>query len=239
VSPSEFDLRAALRAGEGEHLDPDSVLSAARSARHQRRVRIASAVGAAAVVGAVGAGVGIVDLHSPASPAASGSSTTSSGSAASSGSHSLLYGSGAPGPVQTALAALTCPATATRYMLPGGGGTGQFGGKTSLFGRPVAAMKVCVYPAAAGTTPARSYVIEGADARAAAQSLDAAPKVPLFCQRLVPETQLTFEVLAVTADGTKLRPVVVSGRVTNGTAVRYTCEAPISLTRQLPGTPTN
>ena len=45
MSPNEFDLRAALRAGEGETLDPDSVLSAARAARHDRRVRIASVAG--------------------------------------------------------------------------------------------------------------------------------------------------------------------------------------------------
>ena len=37
MSPSESELRASLRAGEGERLDTDEVLARARTARRDRR----------------------------------------------------------------------------------------------------------------------------------------------------------------------------------------------------------
>jgi hypothetical protein len=241
VSPSESDLRAALRAGEGDGLDPDSVLTAARAARHQRRVRIASAAGAVVLVGAVAGGVGIANLRSPGQPTAANHPTGATSTAAS-GSQNLLGGSSSaadvPGPVGAALATLTCPATPTRYLLPGGGGTGQFGGTSALFAQPVAAIKVCVYPAGTGT-PARSFVLTGADAQSLANRLDAGPTAPLSCPMIksTPQEQTTYEALAVTSSGTKLPAVtVVGGRITNGTAVRFGCAAPPTLSRLVPPT---
>ncbi len=54
MSPSESDLRAALRAGEsGERLDVDSVIAQARAARRTRRRNFAAITGAVIAVLAV------------------------------------------------------------------------------------------------------------------------------------------------------------------------------------------
>jgi hypothetical protein len=233
MSPSEFDLRAALREGEGDRLDPDSVLAAARATRRERRVRIASVAGAVIVVGGIGAGVGIANLQSSGSPTAGGTSPSGSQSAAS------TFSGGSS--VAATLSTLVCPTTPERVLLPGGGGTGQFGGDSSLFGHPVAAMKICLYPSATGSHP-RSVVIQGADAQELANSLDTSASTPPFCPNLRGQTELGFEVLAVTPGGTKLKPVTAlpesPGRITNGTAVRYQCSPPSMLAR-LAAIPTN
>jgi len=41
VSPTEFDLRAALSDGEGNGPDPDAVIGRAQAYQRQRRARIA------------------------------------------------------------------------------------------------------------------------------------------------------------------------------------------------------
>jgi hypothetical protein len=245
MSPNEADLRAALHAGEGDPLDPETVLSAARAARSQRRVRAASAAGAALLVGAIGTGIGLADLHSSTNPAAAGASSRNAGSNANepSSSAQALYGSTAPAPAQRALGTLTCPKTPAHYLLPGGGGTGQFGGNSPLFSGPVAAMKLCMYPANGAATP-RTFVLEGGDAQSVANSLNAAPTSvsQRMCPDVMPEDEFTFEMLAVTADGAKLRPVVAQpgcrGQVTNGTAVRFGWSAPRSFTSHATPQPT-
>jgi hypothetical protein len=236
VSPSESDLRAALRAGEGDSLDPDSVLSAARAARHQRRVRIASAAGAAVVVAAIGGGLGVVNLRSSGSPTAGGAAVSSSRSP--SGSQRLLYGSGLPASAPPAMSTPSCPATPAAYAVPGGGGTGQFGGTSALFDQPVAAMRVCIYPSAVGAS-ARSVVLRGVDAQRVATSLNEAPTSlrGRMCPDLMPQNQLTFEFLAVSAAGHTLHPVTAEpgcrGRSTNGTAVRFSWSPPASMSNLL------
>ncbi len=242
MSPSESDLRAALRAGEGDALDPESVLSAARAARHQRRVRIASATGAVVVVAAIGGGLGVADLRPSGNPTAGGPSASNSPSP--SGSQRMLYGSRGSAPAQDAVSTLTCPATPPTYAVPGGGGTGQFDGSAALFDQPVAAMKVCIYPSAAGAHP-RSVVLRGADAQGVATSLDEAPTSlrGRMCPDLMPQNQLTFEFLAVSAAGEKLRPVTAEpgcrGRSTNGTAVRFSWSPPASMSDVLGATATH
>ncbi len=62
MSPNEFQLRAALRDGEGEHLDPDTVVARARAvtrARRDRRVRYLSVAAVVAVVGGIGTVAGV------------------------------------------------------------------------------------------------------------------------------------------------------------------------------------
>ncbi len=61
MSPSEKDLRSALRAGEGEAFAPDAdtIMQAARGARHTRRVRIAAVTATVVVVGGLGIGLGV------------------------------------------------------------------------------------------------------------------------------------------------------------------------------------
>lgn len=241
MSPSESDLRAALRAGEGDALDPDSVLSAARAVRRQRRVRIASAAGAVVIVAAIGGGVGIADLRPSGTPTAQSPTAQSPAASAGrspSGSQRLLYGSGGAAPTGSAVSALTCPASPATYAVPGGGGTGRFGGNGALFDQPVAAMKVCIYPSAAGARP-RSIVLRGVDAQRVVTSLNEAPTSlrGRMCPDLMPQNELTFEFLAISTAGEQLHPVTSEpgcrGRSTNGTAIRFSWSPPASVSNVL------
>jgi hypothetical protein len=240
VSPSEFDLRAALHEGEGDRLDPDSVLAAARGARRERRVRLASVAGAVLVVGGIGAGVGISNLRSSPGPNADG------GPANTFGTHhgpNVPTGSRPTTSVQAVLHRITCPRTPVQLALPGGGGTNQFGAHSSLFGQPVAAIKVCVYRSLEGTHP-RSLVLWHAAAQELATSLDSAPTSlgGRMCPDHVLQNQVSFEFLAVTPAGDQLPPVTATpgcrGRVTNGTGVRIGWSPPSSLSR-VAAIPTN
>lgn len=241
MSPSEFDLRAALREGEGDGLDPDSVIAAARAARHERRVRIGSALGAVAVVAGIGIGVGIADLQTSTRPTAAqptgGSKITTS--TPSAGTATRV----APAEPERRAAARQCPTMPDQLLLPGGGGTRQFGAGGPLFAQPVAAVRVCLYGSAVTAQP-RSLVFSGSAARSLTTSLNRAqPSLGgRMCPDVMPDNQLTVELLAVTATGQDLPPVVAQtgchGRSTNGTAVRYNWVPPTALARMFQIPPT-
>ena len=151
MSPNEFQLRAALRDGEGDSIDPDTVIMRARAmnqARHDRRIRYLSVAAVVAVVGGIGTVAGVAltggdngGSHSTADSARKAANSEAGGAAtAPSAAGKPIAG----GPMARA-AAIPCPATAPTLQLPGGGGSGQFGSNGSLFSGPVESVKICAY----------------------------------------------------------------------------------------------
>jgi hypothetical protein len=63
MSPTESELRTALRAGEGESLAADEIIAHARTARHDRRRTIAAVSGAVAAVLAIGGVVTAIQVN--------------------------------------------------------------------------------------------------------------------------------------------------------------------------------
>ncbi|MCW2496169.1 hypothetical protein [Jatrophihabitans sp.] len=238
MSPSEFQLRAALRDGEGDGVDPDRIISSAlrlQLRRHDRRVRVLAV--AAVIVVISGGAVGIAALNGStreSGGAASAQSRTAAAGAAAGGadsggaipkasspsSESVGASGGAVVP-SSPLPGVTCPKTPVSYELPGGGGTNQFGADGPLFAEPVAAIAVCSYPlGAASPTP-----LTGTAATALARKLElegsSSPRSGPYCAG-----QVRGELLSFTSDGTQLRPVEITGtctrvELTNGSAVRY------------------
>jgi hypothetical protein len=267
MSPTEHDLRAALSDGEGDGPDPDRVIALAQAHQSRRRMQVLST--AVAVVVVAGAGTGIVTL------ARSGSDhTTTAGSAARPHSNerysdtaaaaggSVAAPSAANGGAGKAVAAVGCPATVPRYVLPGGGSPGQFGANEPLFSQPVTSVIVCSYdvapaPSSATLAPAR-VALRGAHAQRLVASLnDAATSPATPC----PRRDLTaaahdYAIIGLAANGTPLRTITVTrsasacadSQVTNGTAVRYNWTppsdlipilAPLSPTPKMHGSPSS
>ena len=132
---------------------------------------------------------------------------------------------------------LACPLAPARYMLPGGGGIGQYGSDEKLFARRVVAMKVCAYPHAAAPHPA-STVLSSTSAQQFATSLESAPdalslpKAPCPSETGTAVRDAQLVVLPVSGDARVLKPVVITvgpcatNKATNGTAVRYLARLP-------------
>jgi hypothetical protein len=256
MAPSEFDLRAALREGEGAGPDADLLIAAGQTRRAQRRTRLLSAAGVIIVVG--GGAFGATQLGGR-----DGSGGGSSVAAAHGGqprgpmqrlalrpnAHSNeAYGSANGGaaadvtsPAQAKLADISCPSAAPDYLLPGGGGLNSYGASGRLFARPVASVVVCAY----GTTfamsdsptprPAR-LELAGPQAELLARSLELAKlKSTAASCNVVPDR---FAVIGVDASGKRDASTVSAelgcgGKVTNGTAVRYEWTPPPDLARRL------
>ena len=247
MSPSEDQLRAALRAGEGGSPDPDVIIGHALQVKHvrrQRQVRLVSVAAAVILVG--GLGVGLTALNRSGDRGSAGSRADSAtmyndsaGSAVSGttvpvvpGPASIAVGTGAAAGGAAGGAGTgggvdptdACPATPVRYALPGGGGTDQFGAGGSLFSGSVASIVVCRYSSTTDSPLLSAQTFTGTDAQRAASALDAAPSTQsaeLFCRTL-----LTIELIPTGTDGTAMTPISVTGQcttamVTNGTAVRY------------------
>jgi hypothetical protein len=256
MSPNESQLRAALRDGEGDTVDVDAVVLGAARLRRARRQRLTSAVGAVVVVAGIATGgaallsrgdngasssSAALDRRSESADSlmARGSEPTASRAGAASASHAaggtIRSGSSAEAKDATSAASsVVCPAQPPRIMLPGGGGTAQFGGAEPIYAQPVQAIKVCVYPE--GAPPATSRVLVGAEAQALASSLnDAATtstgrKCPSATTGLGAPTVVLF---AFTPSHQQLRVVTAKvscpGVATNGTAARYFWSPPSSV----------
>lgn len=238
MSPSEHELRAALRDGEGDGVDAGAVIAHARAVRHTRRVRLASLAAAVVAVGAVGTGGALLAGHSSTSQnkAASspllgvvqGAASSEPAVAAPARSASAHGGASSPGAVDR------CPAALPQLAIPGGGGTGQFGGSDPLFAGAVVSLDVCGYRAqtAAGTMALRdSITLSDGQARELVGSLNAASTKPreLLCVH-GPARALAIYARTASSD----LPVVTvhldcRGMSTNGTAVRYGWQPPPDL----------
>lgn len=257
MGPNEAQLRAALHDGEGELLDAGRLIAHGHRARETRRRRITSIATSAAVVAVVGVGVtAMITVGHDSENAGSGGGQSIPGAAAGANPGTAHGGTGltaAPrGPAASATksanayaadgkaratttaAGLTCPNSATRYLLPGGGGLGEFGSDEPLFARAVSAMKVCVYQGGVGRVRT-SAVISGQPAADLAAKLEAAPAKPdrqcAGTTTLLGQTEL----LAVDSRGRAMKPVVITvscvSQVTNGTAVRYVDGLPDRIAR--------
>jgi hypothetical protein len=246
MSPNEFQLRAALRDGEGEHLDPEAVISRARAvtqARRDRRVRYLSVAAVVAVVGGIGtaAGITLSGGGGNSSSANMRMSTANGGGAAQSNAAKPPAAAGPSGRA----AAIACPGEAPVLRIPAGGSSGQFGAGRSLFSGPVEAIKLCAYdqqtrtpiPDQGGQTI--STVLTGAPATALAASLDAAPKTRPHtpCPLYLSANGKTLVIIGLSTSGQAMPPItaVVAQNacglpVTNGTAMRWSWSAPGVLT---------
>lgn len=248
MSPSESQLRAALRSGEGDGVDADVLIARARRARRDRRRRITAAAGISVAVAVVGVGTAAIVASSSGHSGNAGKVAGAAAASASGGgaSRSAAAGGAAPylptgtGPTSSRVRASAkppgCPAHPEHYMVPGGGGTGQFGSTEPLFARTVSALTVCAYPAQGAP---RSTVITGSAARGLAATLDAAPATAGGETSLCPSsTSAVVELLGTDARGQRLRPVVITVscphvQATDGTAVRYLKSLPPVVSRQL------
>lgn len=239
MSPSEFDLRAALREGEGDAVNPETIIGLGRAARHRRRVQFGSVAAGIAALGLVGVGVTTFD-NGPRDLDASGGGGSSvqydsNKSAGGAAAPSRQFNQNLPGtggrsaPEMTS--ATNCPATPPLLAVPGGGGSGQFGSGSPMFARKVAAVKVCGYVRG---NPAVSTVLSGSDATQLVRSVETAAtkRVPHACASDLVDVQ--FVLYAVDAAGKTLDPVVArigcGGSATNGTAVRYDWTPPATIT---------
>jgi hypothetical protein len=257
MSPSEADLRAALQHGDDGNLqvNADAVIAEAQAIR-ARRVRILSGTAAAVLVAAGAVGLAVIrsDGSSPTA-AHKGSSALSdlSGGGQRATVPQQPEATRAPsdavpaagGAHRNASTTVQCPNTPPRLLVPGGGGTGQFGANDPLFAQPVDTLVVCSFSAAdpAGTAPGR-FVLAGRDATQVVAGLEGAHETPnaTVCDPGPTSTAKLLALIGVTADGTAMKPVTATVtqpacgiKVTNGTAVRYGWTPPAVLTAQLNG----
>jgi hypothetical protein len=244
MSPNEFQLRAALRDGEGEIPQANLAIADALRIRRDRRRLIASVASAAAVVAVVALGGTLVVRND------GGNSADTAGGAIAGGSRldnnygqpthggnpirvPAANGDGVSAPqassvhadassssdAQKAASGVTCPAQFPRQSLPGGGGTNQFGADGPLFDAPVAAMKICVY----ATEGNSSVELGTAAGQQLAANLEAAPITGDVQQCLALRPR--YAIYAASNLGTVMHVVTAEPgchayKVTNGTAVR-------------------
>lgn len=233
--PSEFDLRAALRDGEGDEPDINQVMIAGAARRAQRRSRILSA---AVVIVAVG---GL-----SAAAAEFGGSGNSRGSADSAAMHGGAVGQLAPS-APKALANVDCPSTAPHYSLDdvnGDRSSAYTSATTPLFTERVSSVVVCAYGPAFHAlsgqlrSPARLELL-GRQAKQVAHSLETAPTaVPSASCSSAPTGQ--YALIPVDASGDTGKPVTAQlaaagcgAVVTNGTAIRYGWQPPPGVAAKL------
>jgi hypothetical protein len=234
MSPSEFDLRAALRDGEGDGVDPDRIIRNAQVARGIRRdhlVRSASIAAVVTVVAGLGVGAGLV-LHHDGSQEAGSSAGGAADRAASapmassvngvpaggvnqgtnspgaSGSHGTISGPVAPGPLHDA-AQIPCPTVLPRLTV-GNAGSGP------LFSGPVEAIKVCAYSTGdgallgTGAAPA-SMIYAGQTADDIVAGIESAATEParVPCPQYRLATGRTLVIIGVTPTGTAMTAITV------------------------------
>jgi hypothetical protein len=254
MSPTEFDLRAALRDGEGDGVDVDRVVAGGRARRTHRRSQLLSTAAVVAFVAAAGTGGALIWASNNGG---SGNNTSTGYAAGSQVGPSAADGKvPATGPQPDAPsagatssagigagkhAAIACPNSLPRTLLPGGGSPGQFGADGPMFPEPVDSIVVCSYGsplrAATSVTPGR-LVLTNANARALAASIENAAKSrpTLPCPTLRPRDEQSLAIIGVTARGTEMRTITTTlaqpacnTQVTNGTAVRYNWSPPANL----------
>jgi hypothetical protein len=258
MSPTEFDLRAALRDGEGDGVDADQVISGGRRHRAQRRARMMSTAAVTVLVAAAGIGATVIWNHSGTNPSTTAGGSNGYVTSGNSEAQNDALGRGAlstAAPESSALAGAPtakdpeqCPDSLPRYLLPGGGSPGQFDTKGPLFAKPVSSVIVCSYgtPAMAlgpnpVSVPAR-LVLDGTQAARLVTSLEQADttKGTKLCPTPSTTDERELAIIGVTANGKALDSVTANLSqpacdtvVTNGTALRYHWTPPPDLQSRL------
>jgi len=243
VSPSEEQLRRALREGESAGPDVDDVVTRAVAFRRARRTKIASTVAVVAVVAGVGTGVGVLgsgggtdhrnsSLDSrPAERYGGAPGSNSVGKASSDAADDA--GGGAAAPVA---APTPCPAALPRIA---------FSPATSaaLFATPVAELTVCGYLGTgavvrdASTQQPLAHTYSGKQATTIATAANAAAtkSTTVGCGAIAASTVHSLLLLAKDTTGTALPPVLVGvgacdKSLSNGSSTRYDWQEPSDLT---------
>jgi hypothetical protein len=258
MSPSEFDLRAALHDGEGDGVDVDRLVLSAQAHVAQRRARLLSAASVVAVL--VGGGVGVGLISSSGHDSGGAASTAdgaqrvpqpgmeyapASGSAGGSAGAALGPAPAHGGDLRTAGTAVACPATPPDYGRTATGGGASAAG-TSLFGKTVSSVVVCAYGPdiqrvnSANTRPVRLELRDGAAIRLA-DSLESAPAAPAMAACEANLTQpFDFAFIGVTRSGARAGTLVArlpdrscGGVVTNGDTVRFHWSPPEDIRKRL------
>ena len=252
MSPTENELRAFLREGEGEIPDAVSVMSNAMRVREARRKRITTVLSsAAAAVVVIGGSVLLVNAGgSNDENAGSGglaqrvNNTANAAGGADLGTNSEKHQSRSEASVMApnanksqrynALMGLPmCPASPTHLALPGGGGLNTFGADGKMWQQPPNAMRVCAY---IGSNRPASRMIYGPQVAKIAHEVETASVTRIAgpsCPTSTPSTAgRTIEIFALDADRNRLKPVVFDApacgvvHATNGTASRYLTKLP-------------
>ncbi len=228
MSPNEAQLRAALRAGEGESLDPDAILARARTTRSQRR-RTRTAIGAtAAMVAAVAGSVTAIAAANHGGQPAAGPSASVSPSRpgiATRPAPAIGGPSTEPGPDGTPYVPAGCTATAPELKWPKDPtGTAAAG---PVFPAGVESITLCAYQLG---QPSQSHpfqsarTITGSTATALADRINQLPPVTGVLPSCPPDSGPWYS-LIVTTSGDAAPVVVAStsgcGVITNGTAIRF------------------
>lgn len=239
MSPSEDQLRAALRDGEPDGsggLSADRLIAQASEIRHRRRVRYGSVLGGVAAAAAVGALLSTVTTTHSVKSSNAGAGVEAPAATNAQGSAADKAG----GSTSNASAAANCP------DLPPSRPTGT--GHGSFFTGPVAAVRLCIYPPTGGA-PLRAAddqvlttTLTGAAAERLAAGLDAAATTPKAepCPLFRTASGKVLAIIPVRADGTTMAPITVAvldnpcnQPVSNGTVVRYNWTPPSSVTPYL------
>ena len=249
MSPSEADLRAALRDGEGDGVDPYDIISNVRHARARRRSMLLSAAAAVVVAGTVAGVTALVHGTGPGSP----SSATANGAA----THGSMSGGGST-------AASSRPA-AEKPSRPGLGREpgmqiapvcGPAGASPadrahsfgSLLAGPVDEFVVCAHSIAAAppTSVAHQVRITGQAAGLLAESIRnlTATSMPPGCPQVMSTGNPALDIVPITRAGKYLPTLtariglpVCSTTVTNGRITRYDWHIPPRVAALLPRTP--
>jgi hypothetical protein len=213
MSPSESDLRAALRHGEGAGLNADHVLVHARAGAAQRRVRLLSAAAIFAVV--AGAGVGGAFLANSGGNASDTSAAGAQNAARAPvlAPHATTGGRLDAGTGGTAgrygAAGETCPVSFSSESAPGRSDSAL---RAAVFSKPVRVVVLCAYSTSTAAAPApaatalpaspKQLTLRGAQAAQLAGSLERASthRRPVMCPNI----------------RTQSRPLVMIGYAANG-----------------------
>lgn len=247
MSPSEFDLRSALRDGEGDGdggVEVEALIATGDARRAQRRVQLLSSAAVVVFVAAAGTGGALLwgnggnghDSGGGSQQQLSRVSAANGGAAHPSSSEPAASG-----------AASGCPEALPRHLLPGGAGPGRSGSAAPLFTKPVASIVVCSYGITKQSVhqtppiPAR-LVLTGSQAQQLRSSLENAARTPprTACPAILRADQRELAIIGVTAGGTRLTSITTTLNavpcqvtVTNGTALRYGWSPPPALTEIL------
>lgn len=243
MSPTEFDLRAALHEGEGDGPDADLVVAGARAYRARRRARILSTAATVVCVAAVGGVIaGVVGTSGHGESGGAGLAAPNAAPTAAAPHSAAGSAGGVPGRLNqpyngsTTLALPGCPTTQPDTTPPAGSSSAG-----ELLPEPVRSFVVCSY-GSASATPDHPVFVTGNDAVVLADSLRATAPHPLgvACPHITGTPSYRLAIIGVTGPGTTLPPIATTLSlpacdvvVTNGTVAGYGWQPPQSLVRQL------
>lgn len=245
MSPSESDLRAALQRGEGDDLNVDQLVLAARAGAAHRRARLLSAAAVVAVVAGAGVGGALIANAGGSHP----SSGTADGAALPVpvvGRNPSASSAAVPAPAYGAQsnAGLACSSVAYAVRRPA---ASSLAADAPLFREPVDTLLVCSYTLSAAhypsqASPPSAVLLRGSQARQVVASLESAPKARPsgVCPDIRSAIQHELVLIGYTSTQSAAGTVTVSLAaspcdvlVTNGRTTRYGWNPPAAVAKLL------